>query len=232
MRRFVFISVFILLFVIPFQVGSINYRDKEITLISFSVNIHSDTKKYLEQFNSYFPSAKNSSADNIIAKIKEQTWGSLTDILQREIGMIILPINTLGSSISYDDYGFPDVSVGKAQRKGFSKYYMKIDVQIEPEISPYPVNIKAKKDSTIRPVKLKNGEIKPVVIITLTTYPNNGIIPLGKYVGYSEASTVWSPGDVLILDGLVNSNYKTDLTTLMSLVNEAINDLTTNILIK
>ena len=232
MRRLLLLLTIIILVVTPFQVGSINYRDKEMTLISFTVNLHSDIKKYLDQFDSYFPSVKNKDADKIIAKILEQSWGSMIDILQHETGMIILPITTFGSVINYDVYGFPDINISKAQRKGFSKYYMKVELQISPEIFPYPMGIKAKKDTTLRPVKLKSGEIKPVVTITLTTYPNNGIIPLGKYIGVAEVPSVWLPENVTTLDGLINSNNKTDLTTLMSLINEAISDLATNMLIK
>lgn len=232
MRILLSVSAIILFVITPSHAGSVNYRDKEMTLISFSVSIHSDAKMYLEHFDSHFPTVKNSKADKIIAKIVEQTWGSLTDILQRETGMIILPITTFGNSISYDVYGYPDVNISKAQRKGFSKYYMKIDLQIGPEVLQYPISAKSKKDSTLRPVKLKSGEIKPVVTITLTTYPTNGIIPLGKYIGVSEAPAAWSPENVSILDGLVNANGKTDLSTLMSLINDAINDLATNMLIK
>lgn len=232
MKRFLLISTIILFVITSFQAGSVNYRDKQMALISFNVKIHSDIKKYLEHFDSNFPLAKKSKADKIVAKIMERTWGSLTDILQRDIGMIILPIRTFGNSIGYDVYDFPDANVSKAQRKGYSKYYMKIDLQISPEVFPYPMSSKAKNDSTLSPVRPASGEIKPVVTITLTTYPTNGIIPLGKYVGVSEAPSVWASENVSILDGLVNTNSKTDLSTLMSLINEAIKDLTTNMLIK
>lgn len=232
MKKLLLIPVIIIFVVTPFRAGSINYKNKEMSLISFSITIHPETKKFLDNLDSYFPPVKNNNADKILAKIKEQTWGSLVDILQSNVGMIILPINTFGNNATYDAYGFPEISISKAQRKGFSKFYMKIDLQISPRDLQHPVNYKTKNDSTQEQTKLKPGELKPVVQIILTTFPENGIIPLGRYEGFSESSIVWTADNASILDGLVNSSNKTDLSTLMSLINEAVNDLSLNMLIK
>ncbi|RPH30274.1 MAG: hypothetical protein EHM93_16060 [Bacteroidales bacterium] len=215
----------------PFQAVSQKYRNKEVSLISFNISIHPDTKKYIDQFESHFQAVKNVNADKIISKIKEQAWGSLVDSLQQEIGMVILPISTFGSKIGYDAYNFPDVNISKAQRIGYSKFYLKIDLGIGPEVITNQ-SFKSKNDSTLQKQKLKEGEIKPVVTLTITCYPANGIIPVGKYVGSAQASTIWSSESPSILDGLVNTNSKTDMSTLMSLINEAIFDATINMQIK
>lgn len=216
----------------PYQAVSQKYKNKDVTLISFNISIHPDTKKYFDQFESKFPSVKNKNADKIISKIKEQAWGSIVDTLQQEIGMVILPISTYGNKIGYDAYDFPDVSISKAQRIGFSRFYMKIDLEIAPKTLQYPQSNKDKRDTTLQSEKPKEGEIKPVVTITITCYPTNGIIPVGKYIGSAEASGVWKAGNTSILDGLINANSKKDLSTLMSLINEAIFDLTINMQIK
>lgn len=229
MRKIIVLTTFIFMVIIPFQVGSINYKNKEISLTSFNITIHPDIKKFLDQFEGSFPSIKNSNADKILAKIKEQTWGNLVDKLQSDIGMIILPISTFGKDISYDAYGFPDIAISKAQRKGFSKFYMKIELRIEPESAQFANNYKAKYDTT-QYLKMKKGDIKPMVTLTLTTYPQNGIIPLGKYTGITISLNAWSANDTSFLEGLINANTKNDLTTLMGLINEAINDLSLNIL--
>ncbi len=216
----------------PFNALSQKYKNKEMSLISFNVSIHPETKKYLDQFESKFSSVKNKDADKIIAKIKEQAWGSLADSLQQEIEMILLPISTFGNKIGYDAYNFPDVSISKAQRIGFSRFYMKVDLEIGPKALQYPLSHKERNDSTLQSEKPKEGEIKPVVTITITCFPTNGIIPIGKYIGTSEATYIWKSGNISILDGLVNSNSKNDLSTLMSLINEAIFDLTINMQVK
>jgi len=230
MRVLIFITVSFF-FASPFQALSQKYKNKDVTLVSFNVSVNPDTKKYLDQFESKFPSIENKSADKIISKIKEHTWGSLVDTLQQDIGMVLLPISTFGSKIGYDAYNFPDVSISKAQRIGFSRFYMKIDLEIAPK-AIQPLSYKERNDSALLSEKPKEGEIKPVVTLTITCYPTNGIIPVGKYVGSAEATKVWKTGDVSILDGLINDNSKDDLSTLMSLINEAIFDLTINMQIK
>ena len=207
--------------------GSINYRDKAISLISFSVNISAETKKIFEKFDSQFPATSNEKADKFIARIKDLAWSSFIDTIQKNIGMVILPISTLGSDVNYDLYGFPDVNITKAQKKGTSKFFMKIDIQISPET--FQTLSIAKKEKSIQHIKLKDGETRPMVTITLTTFSNNGILPIGKYEGFSIAPNPWSTDDASIFDGLVNDNNRNDLSTFMSLINEAIKDLSKNI---
>ena len=226
MRKLIF-SVLTLVVLLPNAVSSINYRDKAITLISFNVSISSETRKVFEKYDSQFPSAVNENADKFIARIKDLAWSSFVDTIQQKVGMVILPISTLGSTINYDAYGFPDVNITKAQKKGTSKFFMKVDIQISPET--YQGLMMLKKDKNIQHIKLKDGEIRPMVSITLTTFSNNGIVPIGKYEGFSVAPNPWSLDDSSIFDGLVNENNKYDLSTFMSLINEAINDLSKNI---
>lgn len=214
---------------IPLQAVSQKYKNKEMSLISFNISIHENTKKYLNQYENLFPSVKNANADKIISKIKEQAWGSLVDSLQQNIGVVLLPISTFGNKISYDAYDFPDVNISKAQRIGFSKFYIKIDLEIGPEATQYPINKKEKHDVA---VQLKDGEIRPVVTLTITCYPEKGIIPIGKYVGSAQTPTIWASGKPSILDGLINSNYKIDLSTLLGLINEAIFDAVINMQVK
>lgn len=231
MKRFILLTGVIILIGLPFQLSSTNYKNKEITLIQFNVTIQPEIKKYLYQFENSFPALKNEKADKIIGKIKEQSWSALQDKLQQEIGMIITPLNSLGDRISYDVYDFPDVGVSKAQKKGASKFYMKVDLLIGPEMFQYTTHSssKNKKDSTSQYTRLKEGEIKPMITITLTTFPNNGILPLDKFVGTATAPTAWTI-DASTLDGLVNEKNKNDLSTFMSLIQKAVDELVISIL--
>ncbi len=231
MRAFLYIIVSILI-VMPFKGVSQKYKNKEVSLISFTISIHPETKIFLDQFENQFQSVKNNNADKIISKIKEQAWGSLVDSLQQGMGMIILPISTFGAKIGYDAYNFPDVSITRAQRIGYSRFYIRIDLAIGPEILPPNSSFKTKNDTALQKLKIKEGEIKPVVTLTITCYPENGILPVGKYIGSAQASTVWISENASILDGLVNTDVKTDLSTLMSLINEAIFDAIINMQIK
>lgn len=231
MRSTLFIFVLVLI-AIPYKGVSQKYKNKEVSLISFNISIHPETKKIFDEFEDQFPESKNNDADRIVSKLMEQTWGALVDSLQKEIGMVILPVNTFGTKIGYDIYNFPDVSISKAQRIGYSKFYLKIDIEIGPEIVQSSLIHKTKNDTTLQKSLLKEGEIKPIVKITITCYPANGIVPVGKYIGSAQASSVWTSASTSILDGLINSNVKTDLSTIMSLVAEAIYDAIINMQIK
>lgn len=231
MKKLILITAVIVLIGLPFHVGCTNYKNKEITLIQFNVTIQPEIKKYLYQLEDNFPPLKNEKADRIIGRIKDYAWSALQDKLQQQIGMIVMPLNTLGDRISYDVYDFPDVGISKAQKKGASKFYMKVDLQIGPEIFQYTTHTssKDKKDSLPQYTRLKEGEIKPMITITLTTYPNSGILPLDKFVGTTAAPSIWAV-NASILDGLVNTNNKNDQSTLMSLTQKAIDELVISIL--
>lgn len=222
----------VIILVNPYKSVSQKYKNKEVSLISFSISINPETKVFFDQFESHFPETKNNNADRIVSKLKEQAWSALLDSLQQEIGMAILPINTFGTKVGYDIYNFPDVNIIKAQRIGYSKFYLKIDLEIGPEIIQTSLLQKLKTDTTLQKAMPKEGEIKPIVKITITCYPANGIVPVGKYIGSAQASSIWTSKDISILDGLVNSNVKTDFSTIMSLVTEAIYDATINMQIK
>jgi len=227
MKKYILMAIILILVVPVTLFGSINYKDKAVTLLSFSVNIHPETRRIFEKFDSQFPSASNENADKFIARIKDFAWSSIVDSIQKNVGMVILPISTLGSSISYDAYGFPDVNITKAQKKGTSKYFMKIDIQIGPE-SFQSISM-LKRDTVVQRITIKDDEIRPMVTITLTTFSNNGILPIGKYEGFSIAPMAWSSDDSSIFDGLVNDNAKYDLSSFMSLINAAIYDLSKNV---
>lgn len=218
------------LMALPYKGISQKYKNREITLIQFNVTIQPEIKKQLDQLESKFPETKNKNIDPIIAKIKEESWELIFEKLQHDVGMLVMPINTLGDQISYDVYGFPDVGITKAQKKGATKYYMKVDLQIGPELYQYATSTsKDKKENTPQRVILNSDEIKPVVTITLTTFPTNGIIPLNKYIGSIVAPNVLKV-DASILDGLVNDTIKNDKSTLMSLIAATVEELTLSIL--
>jgi hypothetical protein len=227
MKLIIYFSTLLILAIAPYASGTINYRDKAITLISFDVNINSETKRFLAKFENLFQSTSKPDADKIISRIKDLAWGTFVDTIQDNVGMIILPLNTLDSSIGYDVYGFPSVNIGKAQKKGTSKYFMKIDLQIGPEPTQ-PIGT-IKKDTSSQFIKLKEGEIRPMVTIIVTTYSNNGILPIGKYTGSALSPYAWEANNDTILDGMVNENLSTNQSTLMNLIIQAITNLSKNI---
>ena len=84
---------------LPYKGISQKYKNREITLIQFNVTIQPEIKKQLDQLESKFPETKNKNIDPIIAKIKEESWELIFEKLQHDVGMLVMPINTLGDQI-------------------------------------------------------------------------------------------------------------------------------------
>ena len=80
MRSALFLLV-LFLFATPYKGVSQKYKNKEVSLISFNISIHPEAKNFFDQFESQFPAAKNSNADRIISKLKEQAWGAINFLL-------------------------------------------------------------------------------------------------------------------------------------------------------
>jgi len=220
----------LIIFVFPSFAISQKYKNKETSLISFNINIYPDTKQFLENLQGHFSPYKNPKADKIIGTVKEKTWAFLMDRLQTDIGMLILPLRTLGDNYSYDRFGFPDGNINKAIKAGESKYYMKIDMFIGTELNPnHPHYPKNPRDSISEPIQIQEGQIMPKVTINITMYSENGILPINKYTGIAIAPR---PFDLTpyVLDGLVNTNNSFEPTTLMGIINEAIAEISINIL--
>ncbi len=215
-----------LLLALPFIGHSQRYKNKDVALISFSVSIHDDIKAYLDKFESQFPNTANNKSDKIIALIKDLTWAALADSLQEGVGMSVLPVTTFGNRSNYDDYNYPNIGISKAQQIGYSKIFIKIDLEINPEP---PINQSySKNKSNSQTIKPKEGEIMPFVSLTVTCFSVNGIIPIGKYTGTTQATAIWKDGNSSILDGLVNIDFKTDQSTIMSLITHCIHDAVKN----
>jgi len=220
-----------LLLALPFMGYAQRYKNKDVALISFSVSINDDVKAYLDKFESQFPNTANTKSDKIIALIKDQAWAALADSLQEGVGMSVLPVTTFGNRSNYDEYKYPNIGISKAQQIGYSKLFIKIDLAISAEPPLNQPNFKA-KPSTVPTAKPKEGEVMPFVSVTLSCFSNNGIIPIGKFTGTAQASTIWKDGNSSILDGLVNADAKTDQSTIMSLITHCIHDAVKNMKVK
>jgi hypothetical protein len=208
--------------------GSINYRNKQFVIISFNISIHQQVKEKLDALERYFPDIENPKADKIISKITDFTWILLEERLERETGMYILPLNTSGKDFDYDVYNYPNTSINKAIRRGTSKFYLRIDVLIEPEMTQ-TLSIgsvtRARKDSFVTASdSTENKGFKPRIVINFTSYSNQGILPIEKFTG-SFTATNPCIFEAKALDGIINDNNYKESNALSFLINEAITDL-------
>jgi len=226
------LALFLLLLVIlPFNAGSINYRNKHLALIALNVTISPQMMEHLSGLESSFPEVKNHKTNKIIKRIKDITWILLEDRLEREIGLYLYPVNIYGNQFDYDAYDFPNTPINKAIRRGNSKFYIRVDLNIEFEIPSVPTGYgsapRQRRDSSKAATEEPLPDPKPRIYFNVITYSDKGIIPVDKFLGQAKASEPWV-FDTNLLDGLVNEKFTQDSKTFMGLMNQAISNLILN----
>ncbi|MGE0078195.1 MAG: hypothetical protein AB7S48_10085 [Bacteroidales bacterium] len=195
------------------------YRKKEVSLISFKLNINNDYRTMFDEFSSYFNEPNNKEVNRIDNQIIYTAWDLISEKLRNEVGMLILPLNAYGKKFSYDNYGFPDIGINRAINKGQSKYYLKIDIEIGPEFSSKYIT-QSRPDSANQVIHLKENEFKPKVTINLTIYSDKGIIPVANCSGEAIVPNIITI-DKPFFDGIINNDINPDQTTLYNLLEKA-----------
>lgn len=226
------LALFLLLLVIsPFNAGSINYRNKHLALIAFNVTISPQMMVHLTSLESSFPEVKNHKTNKIIKRIKDITWILLEDRLEREIGLYLYPVNIYGNQFDYDEYEFPNTSINKAIRRGNSKFYLRVDLNIEFENVSTPTGYgstpRQRRDTSSTATEEPLPEPKPRIVFNITTYSEKGVIPVDKFLGQAKGNEHWV-FDSNFLNGLVNDQFSEDPKTFMGLMNQAISNLILN----
>ncbi|MBN1990165.1 MAG: hypothetical protein JW783_12255 [Bacteroidales bacterium] len=227
--RYVAIAIAVL---IPIVSVAINYNNKQVAIISYSVSIDDACMQKIKAYEELFPSVDKEKADRVIARIKDVSYAFFEEQLEREVGMYILPLNAFGSKFDYDVYGYPDMSINKAMRKGNSKYYIKVELIITQK--PSETNGKLFgiiNDSTpAQEIEEENSveTIQPVILYNITTYSEKGVLPIDKFSAEITATEAL-PLSNEFLHGLINNEHKDDGSTLMSLIDLAIARLARNI---
>ncbi|PKP38888.1 MAG: hypothetical protein CVT98_04370 [Bacteroidetes bacterium HGW-Bacteroidetes-15] len=209
-----------------------SYRNRQLALISYDVNISQSLKVLLDEQAHLFPDVENRKADKIIAQLKERSWYLIKDRLETETEMYILPLNAHGKSFSYDVYGFPEVQINKALRVGTSKYYIKVDLSLS-SVSYQKESGYGSRPSQVDSSEIivaEEGSVIPQVTITVTTYTDKGIIPMQKVSGSITVPQPWVISEE-IFTGLINRNEFSleEPTTIMGLINMATTELLKNI---
>ncbi|HPF93424.1 MAG TPA: hypothetical protein PLV65_05795 [Tenuifilaceae bacterium] len=208
-----------------------NYSNKQLALISYEYNIHQNIKPQFDEFAYLFPEPKEKKADKTTGLLKEKTWYLLKERLEEGTGMYILPLNAHGNDFKYDAYGFPEMNINRAIRKGNSKYYIKIDVTISAYSTKAETGYgsKTSKDSIENEDNISENAIIPEITIEVTTYSNEGIIPMQKVTGKAIADEPWEIS-VKTFDGLKKGETLklNDPHNIMGLINSAITNLLEN----
>lgn len=180
------------------------FYKREVALISYNLDIDEGYKQKFESFAGEFRQLKNNELSPIANQIYYSTWDLIKQTLESQTGMFILPIDAYGKKFSYNDYGFPNTSASKAINKGESKYYLKIDLSIKPELETIQTTVLSKPDST--KVALGPNQIQPIVKIEITIFSDKGIIPVCKTSVETKSLTAIEVNSALF-DGFSNEKY-------------------------
>ncbi len=210
LRILVVIAIAVIL--LPTRLAAKNLRNRQVVLIGYSFSLDSKIRKKLSPYEELFPDLPRGvkGKDRVYSRLKALSYEMLKNRLEKEISLFIMPVNIYGRRFDYDDYGFPDTGIEKAQRWGDAKLYLKMQIAVEasPESSLFGSKPKD-LDTELEP----DEYLRPKIKVELTFYRSKGVIPYASY----SSEMQWQYPLVLeptVLDGLVNTLDRTDLRTL------------------
>lgn len=206
------VVLFGFVFLTPKTLSAKNLRNKQVVLIGYSFSLDSKIRKKLAPYEELFPDLPRGvkGKDRVYSRLKAMSYEILKLRLEKGLSLFILPVNVYGRRFDYDDYGFPDTGIEKAQRWGDAKMYLKVHIALV--ASPESSLFGSKPDDL--DTELEPDEyLRPQVKVELTFYRSKGVIPYASY----SSEMQWQTPLVLeptVLDGLVNTMDRTDLRTL------------------
>jgi len=161
-----------------------NIRNKDFSLFSYELSISKDLVEDLSDLESFVDGIKtyNDPGNEKLKAIFVHTiFYNLKEDLQSELEMEILPVNTFMREVKYDDFGYPKTNIREALKKGFSRFYFKVEVEFE------SITKDKREDNPELFEEIDFKVTYPQINISITVYNNQGVIPVAKWVGLSTA---------------------------------------------
>lgn len=159
-------------------------ENKQFTLLSYNLNISDDITDELSELESYVDGIKtyNDPGNNKLEAIFVHIiYFTLKEKMEEQLGVEILPINTFLRKVKYDDYGYPKTNIRTALKKGYSKYYFKVDAKVE------SITESKKKENADQFEGIDHPVIIPQITLNITVYNKEGVVPIFKWEGSSES---------------------------------------------
>ena len=175
--------------------------DKQFSLINYNLEISKEMREELSELNSFISGIEtynDQGNDKLKAILVHTIFFTFKEVIERDLGIEILPINSFMDDIKYDDYGYPKTNIRKALRKGYSQYYFKLDATIE------SINALKQEEMPEKYKDLNYTTTYPQVTLHMTIYSKEGVIPVYNLIGTATAKNPL-PVNEYLLKGFDNT---------------------------
>ena len=172
--------LFILIYFIITSISAQNIKNKQFALFSYHISISNDLEEELIELESFIDNIKtynDSGNEKLTAILVHTIYYTLKENLEKELEIEILPINTFMRNVKYDDYGYPKTSIRDALKKGYSRFFFKVEANLE------SITKKKKNESPELFENIDYPITYPHLSLQITVYNNEGIIPIAKWIG-------------------------------------------------
>lgn len=159
-----------------------NIRNKQFSLFSYELSIGKDLVEELSSLESFVEGIEtynDPGNEKLKAIFVHTVFYYLKENLQNELEIDILPVNTFMREVKYDDFGYPKTNIREALKKGFSKFYFKVEVDFE------SLTKDKREENPELFEDIDYNVIYPQITIQITVYNNQGVIPVAKWEGSS-----------------------------------------------
>ncbi|MFP4023556.1 MAG: hypothetical protein ACLFVR_03440 [Thiohalospira sp.] len=181
-KKYLILSI---LLVSWYSIDAQNLANKQFSLINYNLDISKEIRSELSELDPLINSIKtynDPGNDKIKAILIHTIYFTFKEVIERDLEIEILPINTFMRDVKYDDYGYPETSIRRALRKGYSQYYFKIDVKIE------SITKQKKSENSDKYQNIDNTTTYPQIKINMVIYSKDGIIPVYNLTGTAVAT--------------------------------------------
>jgi len=187
--------IFLLLLISWVSSNGQKIADKQFSLIDYKLEISKDFRNEISELDHFISGIKtynDPGNDKLTAIFVHIIYFSFKEMIEKDIGIEILPINTFMNAVKYDDYGYPKTNIRKALRKGYSQYYFNLNVKIE------SIDIEQKKDHPKKYEDITYKTTYPQVTLNMTIYNKDGIIPVYNLTGTAVATNPLQVNEYLL----------------------------------
>lgn len=202
---YVFFSAFLIT-----NVFSQKYHKQQFTLFKYHCVVDESIIKSMSELENSITCPAPSGYTKTETLLTQSIYSIIKSKMESKFGVYILPVNSYQDNGSYDSFGFPDMLINNAIRKGSTKYYFKITVHVE----------------TSSKATNNDNNLWPVVKVEIELYNKDGYQPIKTGTGISEAVGIYNkvPSVLYGLDCAEQSISKpaSDSEVFLTIINDAV----------